>query len=140
MNAAVQRKAALEIGGWDETMTSGEDMDFSIRLGKRFGVPIRFVEQAVLFHRHRSTDEALWKQARWHGAGFALVYHRHPDLLRWSVWHSGIVRISIATLYAAAPLVSLCQAARLFDSQRAEFERYHRQWTRHFWAGFFDQR
>ena len=140
MNAAVQRKAALEIGGWDETMTSGEDMDFSIRLGKRFGVPIRFVDQAVLFHRHRHTDEALWKQARWHGAGYALVYHRHPDLLRWPVWRSGIVCVSIATLYAAAPLVSLCQAARLFDSQRAEFERYHRQWTRHFWAGFFDQR
>ena len=136
---ANRRTSAASFCTWDErrrpekssarnwrlgrAMTSGEDMDFSIRLGKRFGVPIRFVDQAVLFHRHRHTDEALWKQARWHGASYAFVHHRHPDLLRWPVWRSGIARVSIAALYVAAPLVSLCQAARSFDAKRAEFER-----------------
>src|ERR1017187_1153614 len=139
MNLAVRRAAALEIGGWDETMTSGEDVDFSIRLRSRFSSTIRFVDQAILFHRHRSSDEALWKQARWHGAGYALVRQRHRDLIPWTAWHSGAVRASIFTLQLTAPLVTLCCATRLISEQRAEFERYHRRWTRHFWAAFFVQ-
>jgi glycosyltransferase involved in cell wall biosynthesis len=140
MNIAVRRQAALDIGGWDATMSSGEDMDFCIRLRKRFGKAIHFVDQAVLFHRHRSTDEALWKQARWHGAGYALLHQRHPDLLMWPVWRSGCVYASLAVLHLTSPLVALGCALRLFSPERAGFERYHRQWTRHFWAGFFEQR
>jgi GT2 family glycosyltransferase len=139
MNLAVRRAAALEIGGWDETMTSGEDVDFSLRLRKKFGSAIRYVDEAILFHKHRSTDEALWKQARWHGAGYALVQQRHPELLPWAAWRSGMVRASIVTLHMTVPLVALARATRLISEQRAEFERYHRQWTRHFWAAFFEQ-
>ena len=120
-------------------MTSGEDVDFSIRLRSRFSSTIRFVDQAILFHRHRSSDEALWKQARWHGAGYALVRQRHRDLIPWTAWHSGAVRASIFTLQLTAPLVTLCRATRLISEKRAEFERYHRRWTRHFWAAFFVQ-
>jgi glycosyltransferase involved in cell wall biosynthesis len=139
MNVAVRRQAALGIGGWDETMSSGEDVDFAIRLRKRFGTAIHFVDQAVLFHQHRSTDEALWKQARWHGAGYALVHQRHSDCLSWPAWRSGRVYFSLATLHLSAPLVALGRVLRLFSEERAEFERYHRQWSRHFWAGFFEQ-
>jgi glycosyltransferase involved in cell wall biosynthesis len=139
MNVAVRRKAALEIGGWDETMTSGEDVDFGIRLRKRFGKSIRFVDQAVLFHKHRRTDEALWKQARWHGAGFAQVYQRHVDSLPWPGWQMGIALGMIGVLYAVAPLVSLGRCTRLCSKERAEFERYHRRWLRHFWSGFLKQ-
>ena len=140
MNLAVRRTAALEIGGWDETMTSGEDVDFGIRLRKRFrSSTIAFVDQAILFHKHRRTNDALWQQARWHGAGYALVMRRHPDLIKWAAWRSGVVRLSVLTLQAAAPLVTLCRATRLFSEQRAEFEDYHRRWTRHFWSGFFGQ-
>ena len=140
MNLAVRRAAALEIGGWDETMTSGEDVDFGIRLRKRFkNSTIGFVDQAILFHKHRNSNEALWKQARWHGAGYALVMQRHPDLIKWAAWRAGVARASVLTLHASAPLVTLCRATRIFSEQRAEFEHYHRRWTRHFWAGFFGQ-
>ena len=139
MNVAVRRSAALEIGGWDQTMTSGEDVDFSIRLRKRFGSDIRFIEQALLFHRHPSTDEALWRQARWHGAGYALVHQRHQDVLPWSVWRSGIIYASLTALHIGAPFVAAARAVRLFSEQRAEFERYHRQWARHFWSAFFEE-
>ena len=141
MNVAVRRAAALEIGGWDATMNSGEDVDFSLRLRKHFKhSAINFVEPAILFHRHRSTDEALWKQARWHGAGCALVMQRHPDVLPWTAWRSGVVRASVLNLYAIAPLVTLCRATRIISERQAEFERYHREWTRHFWDGFFSER
>jgi glycosyltransferase involved in cell wall biosynthesis len=139
MNLAVRRSAALKIGGWDETMGSGEDVDFSVRLRREFGSSICFVDQAILFHKHRATDEALWKQARWHGTGYALVRQRHPDLLPHPVWRFAAIRASLLMLQAAAPLIALGRAARLFSRQRAEFERYHRRWAKHFWAAFFEE-
>jgi len=57
MSLAVRRKHAVEIGGWDELMTSGEDVDFCFRLRLRFGNTIQFVDEAVLFHQHRCTDK-----------------------------------------------------------------------------------
>ncbi len=139
MNLAVRRDAARAIGGWDESMTSGEDVDFGIRLRQRFAGPIRFVDQAIVFHRHRATDDALWQQARWHGAGYALVRRRHRDLVPWTVWHMVTVRASVFLLKLSAPLVTLSRATGIISEQRAEFERYHRQWTRLFWAAFFEQ-
>jgi glycosyltransferase involved in cell wall biosynthesis len=140
MNVVVRRAAAREIGGWDETMTSGEDVDFSIRLRKKFGMTIRFVDQAILFHKHRSKDEALWKQARWHGAGLAMVWQKHPELTGRHAVGLGSLRVSLFMLQVTAPLVTLARATHLISEQRAEFEHYHRQWTRHFWAAFFEQR
>ena len=121
-------------------MTSGEDVDFSCRLRKQFGNKIRFVEEAVLFHQHRCTDEALWRQARWHGAGPALFHNRHSDRRRWTMWHSVMTYLTIGILYLAVPLIAFARAIGLMSAQRAEFERYHRLWTRYFWAGFFEQR
>jgi len=137
MNIAVRRENAIAIGGWDESMTSGEDVDFSFRLRLRFGNTICFVEQAVLFHQHRCSDEALWRQARWHGAGHALIHQRH---LRWTPLHSALVYLTIGLLYLAVPVIALARALRLISAQRVEFERYHRQWVRHFWLGFFEKR
>ena len=139
MNTAVRRKAAIEIGGWNETMTSGEDLDFSIRLRRRYDKPFRFVDQAVMFHRHRSTDEGLWEQARWHGAGFAQVHRRHRGAMPSPHGQMAISLAMIGVLHAAAPLVAIGRATHLFSGERAEFERYHRQWLRHFWAGFIEQ-
>jgi mycofactocin glycosyltransferase len=139
MNVAVRRNAAIEIGGWDETMPSGEDVDFAIRLRKKYGAPIRYVDQGVIFHRLRRTDEALWKQARWHGQGYALVHQRHSDTLSSPAWRSGIALVIVAALHALAPLVEIGCALRLVSAERAEFERYHRRWLRHFWSGFVAQ-
>ncbi len=139
MNLAVRRNIALEIG-WDETMTSGEDVDFSFRLRKRFGNKIHYAEKAVIFHQHRCTDEALWRQARWHGAGHAHFHHRHSDSLPWRAWHSALVWFTLGILYFGAPIVACARAAGLINEQRAEFEKYHRRWQRHFWSGFFEQR
>jgi glycosyltransferase involved in cell wall biosynthesis len=139
MNVGIRRAAALEIDGWDETMGSGEDVDFSVRLRKKFGSEIRFVDQAVMFHKHRATDEALWKQARWHGAGYAMVRNRHPELLPWPTWRNAAVRASLVLLRSSGPMVAVCRATRIISRQRAEFEYYNRQWATHFWSGFFEE-
>jgi glycosyltransferase involved in cell wall biosynthesis len=140
MSLAVRRQSSLEIGGWDETMNSGEDVDFCFRLRQRFGNKIHYAEAAVLFHQHRCTDAALWKQARWHGAGHALFLHRHYDFLPWRFWHSVNVWLMLGILHGAMPLVSLGRLTGLMKAQRAEFENYHRRWQRHYWLGFFQQR
>ena len=137
MNIAVRRKNAIEIGAWDESMTSGEDMDFCFRLRLRFGNKIHFIEEAVLFHQHRCSDEALWRQARWHGTGHALFHQRH---LRWTALHSAMVYLTIGLLYLAVPVIAFARRVGLMSAERAEFEYYYRLWTRHFWAGFFKQR
>jgi glycosyltransferase involved in cell wall biosynthesis len=140
MHLAVRRASALAIGGWDESMTSGEDVDFSFRLRLRFGNTIRFVEQAVLFHQHRCSDEALWRQARWHGAGHALFIERHSKFVPWTIFHSGMSWLTVAFLNLAVPVIAFARRAGLMSAERAEFEYYHRLWTWHFWAGFFEQR
>ena len=139
MNVAVRREAALAIGGWDETMSSGEDVDFAVRLRQKFGKPIQFVEQAVLFHKLRDTEEALWKQARWHGSGYALVHQRHCGALPSPAWRCGVAFSMIAVLHCVSPLVEAGWRLRLISAERAEFERYHRQYLRHFWGGFYTQ-
>jgi O-antigen biosynthesis protein len=140
MSLAVRRQHAVEIGGWDESMTSGEDVDFCCRLRLRFDNKIHFADGAVLFHQHRCTDEALWRQARWHGAGHALFHNRHSDLLPWTTWNSAMTYLTIGILYLSVPLIAIAAATGLMNAQRVEFERYHRLWTRYFWAGFFEQR
>jgi GT2 family glycosyltransferase len=140
MHLAVRRESALAIGGWDKTMTSGEDVDFCFRLRQRFGNTICFVEPAVLFHQHRCTDEALERQARWHGAGHALFIERHSKFVPWTIFHSGMSRLTVAVLNLSAPVIAFARRAGLMNAERAEFEYYHRLWTRHFWAGFFEQR
>jgi glycosyltransferase involved in cell wall biosynthesis len=140
MSLAVRRKHAVEIGGWDELMTSGEDVDFCCRLRLRFGNKICFVDEAVLFHQHRCTDEALWRQARLYGAGHALFQNRHSDLFPWTMRHYILTYLTIGMLDLAVPVIAFAQATGLMNAQRVEFERYHRLWTRYFWAGFFEQR
>ena len=139
MNVAARREAAIAVAGWDEAMSSGEDVDFSLRLQHRFGKPIRFVEQAVLFHKLRDTEEALWKQARWHGSGYALVHCRHRQTLPSPAWRCGVAFSMIAALHCVSPLVEASCRLGLFSAERAEFERYHRQYLRHFWGGFYAQ-
>lgn len=139
MSMAVRRECAVAVGGWDEAMTSGEDVDFSHRLRTRFGNKIHFAEDAVIFHQHRCTDEALWRQARWHGAGYALYLEKHRSM-PWHWWSSGRVGLAIGLLYLGRPVTALARATGLMSARRAEFEHYHRLWTSNFWAGFFEQR
>ena len=51
-----------------------------------------------------------------------------------------MVYLTIVILYLAVPVITLAHATGLMSAQRAEFERYHRLFTRYFWAGFFEQR
>jgi GT2 family glycosyltransferase len=92
-NIACRRVAFESVGGFRESIRSGEDADLSYRL-KAFDGRIERREQAAVVHRSRRTVRDFIAQAALHGAGSAWVdWHypgsfparRRPGLLWWAV-------------------------------------------------------
>jgi len=135
-NMAVRREAALSIGGWNEDMYTGEDADFSHRLRKAVGCEIVYAPRAVLFHRHRSTDDQLRRQARTYGEGAARLYLRYPDEVRWDARKSMVLAGRLAVRTVLPPALRVARLFGLADPERVEFAWYHRLWTWQFWRGF----
>ena len=87
LNNLAARRALFEaLGGLDEALTVTDDADFSLRLLRHAGAPIRFVPDALVFHAPRRTTAALFAQYRKYGGGWADLVMKHPDELRWTPW------------------------------------------------------
>ena len=121
-------------------MTSGEDVDFCIRLRRRFGNP-----SALLTRPCCSTSiAARMRPSGNRPAGMAPAMRCSTSAIRDGSLPSphGHMAIALVRLVSArrdpadrlGPGACGCAA-----HERAEFEHYHRQWMRHFWAGFFEQ-
>jgi mycofactocin system glycosyltransferase len=76
--ALVARRAALlEVGGFDEDLRIGEDVDLVWRLIKR-GWRVRYAPQSVVDHHPRSSLVGLARQRYTYGRSAALLERRHP--------------------------------------------------------------
>jgi hypothetical protein len=105
-NLAIRRDALLAIGGFDRAFTrAGDDVDVCWRLQARGG-RIAFAPHAVVWHRHRASLTAFWKQQVGYGEGEAWLMPRHPDkFASWRiVWHGRI--------YSELPVVRSMTASR----------------------------
>ncbi len=139
-NMAVRRSSAIEVGGWPEDMTGGDDIEFSTLVIDRFGCPIEYREMALVYHQDRETDEELWAQARSYGRGIALVYERHPDRLAWGV-SQRLLRARMSLVRRArANFAALGGAIGFVAPDDSEFARYLAGWDRWFWRGFHEER
>jgi glycosyltransferase involved in cell wall biosynthesis len=139
-NVAIRRQHVLEVGGWAEDMPTTQDVDLCFRLQQRFGIDIRYVAEAVAFHRDRETDEELRHQARGYGRGLARLYRRYPEHLEWGLRQQLAL---MRTLAARATTPLLLGARRWLGSvpaDRLEYVRYHRMWVFAYWRGFFAER
>jgi cellulose synthase/poly-beta-1,6-N-acetylglucosamine synthase-like glycosyltransferase len=136
LNMAVRREAALAVGGWAEDLLAGEDVDFSFRLLRNWDATIVYRPDAVLFHRHRSTDESLRRQAWSYGDGAARLYRRYPDVINWGPAQKARVAGRLAARTAAPAALTVGRAVRRVSPERVEFAAYHRLWTWAFWRGF----
>ncbi|MET0391190.1 MAG: glycosyltransferase [Polyangiales bacterium] len=78
-NMAFRRSALLEIGGFDPTYTkAGDDVDICWRLQER-GYKLGFAPGALVWHHHRDSVKAYWRQQVGYGEGESFLQHRHTD-------------------------------------------------------------
>jgi O-antigen/teichoic acid export membrane protein/glycosyltransferase involved in cell wall biosynthesis len=73
---AVRREWHERIGGFDVEMTASEDIDYCWRL-QEAGASVRFIPEAVVHYRLRSTLSDLYSQALRYGESWPAVYKKH---------------------------------------------------------------
>jgi glycosyltransferase involved in cell wall biosynthesis len=73
-NVGFRRELIEQLGGFDEDLVAGEDIELSARVAGAH-VPLTYVEDAVVSYRYRDTLRGLWRQARTYG-------QVRPELLR----------------------------------------------------------
>ena len=78
-NMAFRRDALIAVGGFNPIyLRAGDDVDICWRLQAR-GWKIGFAPAALVWHRHRTTALAYWKQQVGYGEGEAWLKPHHPD-------------------------------------------------------------
>jgi glycosyltransferase involved in cell wall biosynthesis len=66
-NVGLRREAFDRVGGFDETMPVGEDIDLSMRLWQA-GIDLHFSAGALVHYRYRASLRAVFHQARVYGS------------------------------------------------------------------------
>jgi hypothetical protein len=78
-NLAVRRDALLAIGGFNPIyLRAGDDVDVCWRLQARGG-RIGFAPAALVWHHHRASIGAYWRQQIGYGEGEVWLQPHHPD-------------------------------------------------------------
>ena len=72
-NLGVQRHVIETVGGFDESLSAGEDIEFSYRCW-RSGINLTYAESAIIHYRYRTSLRSLWNQG--------LAYGRIRPILR----------------------------------------------------------
>ena len=78
-NMAFRRDALLSIGGFNAAyLRAGDDVDVCWRLQAR-GWKIGFASAALVWHHHRSSVKAYWRQQVGYGEGETWLMAHHPE-------------------------------------------------------------
>ena len=78
-NMAYRREALLDIGGFDPTYrVAGDDVDVCWRLQAR-GHHIGFAPSALVWHHHRNSVRAYWRQQAGYGEAETWLMEHHPE-------------------------------------------------------------
>ena len=78
-NLAIRRDALLAIGGFNPIyLRAGDDVDVCWRLQARGG-KIGFAPAALVWHHHRASIGAYWRQQIGYGEGEVWLQPHHPD-------------------------------------------------------------
>lgn len=80
-NVAYRREVWERLGGFDERMHSGGDVDFAWRMQDQLRLRLVYRSDAAVEHRQRATTKALLQQQRRYGEGHTLLQERwrhHP--------------------------------------------------------------
>jgi glycosyltransferase involved in cell wall biosynthesis len=83
-NASYRRAALEAVEGFNDLLVTSDDVDVSWRV-QLAGYKLRYVHEASVLHRHRTTVEGLRRQFRQYGYGEVLLdarYGHHPGYPR----------------------------------------------------------
>jgi glycosyltransferase involved in cell wall biosynthesis len=83
-NLMYRRDALAACNGFDERFRTYEACDLHTRLRECVRGRFVYVPRAVVFHRHRASWRAYWKQQVAYGFGYAQFARRRLDEIRWS--------------------------------------------------------
>ena len=106
-NMAFDRAALLSIGGFNPVfLRAGDDVDVCWRLQAK-GWRIGFAPAALVWHHHRASIKAYWRQQIGYGEGELWLAPHHPDKFqgRHVLWRGRI--------YSALPFVRSLSRARI---------------------------
>ncbi|MDY7003514.1 MAG: glycosyltransferase [Cyanobacteriota bacterium] len=82
-NLAIRKQAFVEVGLFRPYLTTGGDADICWRILRETSYQFKFVENAVVKHRHRSTWQDLQSQWRRYGKSNKYLHELHGiDLMR----------------------------------------------------------
>ena len=98
-NMAYRREALQAIGGFNPIyVRAGDDVDVCWRLQARGG-RVGFAPAALVWHHHRASVRAYWRQQVGYGEGEIWLMHQHPDKFAGGnvIWHGRI--------YSALPFI-----------------------------------
>ncbi len=99
------KKVLNEVGGFDESLTSGEDSDISVRI-KSKGYNLTLVPKAIVQHYHPETISHMIKQQLWYGRGDYVLYHKH----KWANGFDTFLRIAKSLI--ASPITAVIYAIK----------------------------
>jgi glycosyltransferase involved in cell wall biosynthesis len=84
-NLMYRRDALVACDGFDERFVTYEACDLHTRLREYDPGRFTYVSRAVVWHRHRSSWKAYWKQQVAYGAGYAQFARRRSNDIPWSL-------------------------------------------------------
>lgn len=77
-NFGVRRQVFLDVGGFDERMRTGEEIDLALRLRSR-GVEAHYEPRALVHYRYRADWRGHWRQAFGYGRARPVLTRRLRD-------------------------------------------------------------
>jgi mycofactocin system glycosyltransferase len=116
-----RRKALLEVGGFDETLLSGEDVDLCWRLNEA-GARLRYEPIAMVAHDHRTELRKWFARKSFYGGSAAPLSIRHPGktaplvISGWTLVVWMLVAFGSGTGYLASMVVAAMTGRRIAKS------------------------
>lgn len=83
-NGAYRKEALEEVGGFDNTLKTGEDWDLGIRV-KLQGYNLKYQPNAVIYHKHRATLRGLLKQQYNYATGHVRLGKKYKGFPTWQL-------------------------------------------------------
>ncbi len=84
-HASYRRSLLNQIGGFNDRMLTGEDIDVSWRIQLETGTRLQYAPKAIIYHHHRTTRAGLGRLYRHYGFGEILLdtmYGKYPGYPR----------------------------------------------------------